>query len=235
VSLSVEKLSVVREKRRVLEEVSFSLPPGEILVVVGANGAGKTTLLEATLGFLRATGRVSWKGAPLESLADRARVFSYMPDAAEPAAEAAVSTLIAHARRLGGTSDGALEERLGLTALRSARSGELSRGEKRRLQLFCALCNSRPVIVLDEPLGTFDPLQLREVLDLLRERAKAGSSLLVSVHQMSDAEKLASRILILHSGRVLAFGTLDELRARSGAATLEAVFLALLGGANAGA
>jgi ABC-2 type transport system ATP-binding protein len=86
------------------------------------------------------------------------------------------------------------------------------------------------VVVLDEPLGTFDPLQLIGVLDLLRERAVAGISLLLSVHQMSDAEKIASRVLILHEGHVLASGTLEELRARAGApgASLEALFLALL-------
>jgi ABC-2 type transport system ATP-binding protein len=75
------------------------------------------------------------------------------------------------------------------------------------------------------------------VLDLLRERAQIGTSLLLSVHQMSDAEKLASRILILHAGRVLALGTLEELRARSDApgAPLETVFLKLLERADAAA
>ena len=105
------------------------------------------------------------------------------------------------------------------------------------MQLFAALCTNRPVIVLDEPLGTFDPLQLLGVLDLLRERAAAGTSLLLSVHQMSDAEKIASRVLILDAGRALACGSLAELRARAGVpdASLEAAFLALLRRAHAAA
>ncbi len=237
-SLSVERLTVTRGARRVVDGVSFDIEPGEIVVVVGANGAGKTSLLESTVGFLPATGTVSWKGTLIATLAARARVFSYMPDDAEPPAEVRVSTLLAHAVRFAGAPPdraAPLEQRLGLGALRRARAGELSRGEKRRLQLFTALCTTRPVIILDEPLGTFDPLQLRAVVELLRERATSGASLLMSVHQMSDAEKLASRILILDSGRLLALGTLDELRARVGApgAPLETLFLRLLERANA--
>jgi ABC-2 type transport system ATP-binding protein len=233
-SLRVDELSIGRGRRRVIERVSFTLAPGEILVVVGANGAGKTTLLDGILGFLPYQGQVAWKDRPLHSLADRARVFSCMPDDAEPPAEVSVATLLAHAERYGSPAAD-LEQRLGLSRLRPARAGELSRGERKRLQLHAALASPRPVIVLDEPLGTFDPLQLLDVLQLLRERAAAGSSLLLSVHQMSDAEKLASRVLILDDGKLLALGTLDELRARAGAASLEEIFLTLLRSAHAAA
>jgi ABC-2 type transport system ATP-binding protein len=96
--------------------------------------------------------------------------------------------------------------------------------------LFAALCNQRPVVVLDEPLGVFDPLQLIEVNDVLVERARAGASVLLSVHQMSEAQKLAHRILLLDAGRVLAFGSFEALRAQAElpGGALEDVFLALL-------
>jgi ABC-2 type transport system ATP-binding protein len=234
VNLAVENVSIHRGRRRVVDDVSFTLAPGEILVVVGANGAGKTSLLDGILGFLPlAGGRVSFDGAPLTTLPRRARVLSCMPDDAEPPAEVEVATLLAHARRFGAAPPAlaeTLETRLGLARLHRARAGELSRGEKRRVQLYTALSTSRPVVILDEPLGTFDPLQLIGVLALLRERAAAGASLLLSVHQMSDAEKIAHRVLILHGGRVLAQGTLDELRARTGEASLETAFLKLLRG-----
>jgi ABC-2 type transport system ATP-binding protein len=240
-SLAVEKLAVSRGRRRVVDDVSFTLASGEVLVIVGANGAGKTTLLEGILGFLPlSAGRVTWNGKPLTTITDRARVFSCMPDDAEPPAEVLVDTLLAHARRFGRVADGVattLEQQLGLGSLRRARAGELSHGEKRRLQLFGALCTTRPVAVLDEPLGTFDPLQLLGVLDVVRMRADAGTAFLLSVHQMSDAEKIASRILILDGGRILALGTLDELRAKAATpgASFEAVFLALLRRAHAAA
>jgi len=96
--------------------------------------------------------------------------------------------------------------------------------------LYGALCAARPVTVLDEPLGVFDPLQLEDVLVVLRARARAGTALLLSVHQMSDAEKIASRVLVLDAGRMVAFGPLAELRARVGRAdaSLEDIFIALL-------
>jgi ABC-2 type transport system ATP-binding protein len=112
----------------------------------------------------------------------------------------------------------------------SSEVGELSRGEKRRVSLFAALCTNRPFALLDEPLGTFDPLQLLDVLDVLRECARMGTALLLSAHQMSDAEKIASRILILDQGRVMALGSMTELRAQVARplASLEEIFLCML-------
>jgi len=232
--LEVDAVTVERGARRVLDSVSLTVRPGEIVAVIGPNGAGKTSLLDAVLGLLRLSGgAVRFAGRALRGLADRACVFSSMPDEAEPPAEVRVATLLAHAERFGrpGAGLGAeLAERLGLDAFRDVRAGSLSRGEKRRVTLFTALCTSRPIVVLDEPLAAFDPLQLLDVLAILRERADDGTGLLMSVQQMADAEKIASRLLLLDAGRAVAFGTLAELRARIGdpGASLEHVFLRLL-------
>jgi ABC-2 type transport system ATP-binding protein len=237
-TLAVEALRVHRGERLVVGDVSFTLERGETLVVVGPNGAGKTSLLEGLLGLVPAEGRVRYGNEVVHTLASRSSVFSYLPDGAEPAWEVSVSTLVAHAARYGGMERAEvtqLAERLGLAALTSARSGELSRGEKQRLQLFGALCSRRPVVVMDEPLATFDPMQLIEVLAVLRERASSGGSLLLTVHQLSDAEKIASRVLILDGGKALACGSMDTLRHEAGlpGASLEEIFLHLLQGARA--
>src|SRR5262249_55848122 len=119
---------------------------------------------------------------------------------------------------------------LGLKPLLGHRAGNLSRGQKRRVLLFTALCTSRPVAVLDEPLAAFDPLQLLDLLPVLRARASAGVALLLSVHQMTDAEKIASRVLVLDAGRVVACGSLSDLRAQAHRAdgSLEDVVIDLL-------
>jgi ABC-2 type transport system ATP-binding protein len=233
-ALVVDHLTVDRAGRRVVNEVSFTLAPGDIVAVVGPNGAGKSSLLEATLGLLPiAAGGVSFDGRPLHDLQARSRVFSYMPDDAEPPPEVRIRTLVAHAERFGrppGRLAGQLIERLGLRPIIGERVGRLSRGQKRRVLLSTALCTSRPVVVLDEPLAAFDPLQLLDVLAVLRDRAAAGATLLLSAHQMSDAEKIASRVLVLDAGTVIAYGSLAALRERTGRAdgSLEDVVLELL-------
>jgi ABC-type multidrug transport system ATPase subunit len=111
------------------------------------------------------------------------------------------------------------------------RTGVLSRGERRRVLLFQALASGKPFLLLDEPTGVFDPLQLLDVAALFREAAARGSGLLITVHQMSDAEAFATRIVLLSRGRLVAVGTLAELREGAGVAataSLQQVFLALL-------
>ncbi|TAK23870.1 MAG: ABC transporter ATP-binding protein [Myxococcaceae bacterium] len=240
--LSVEGLSLRRNGRAVLDGVTLEVAGGEIVALIGPNGAGKTTLLECLTGLERPDrGTVSFRGAALTSLAERSAVFAYMPDDAEPPAELTVREWVAFAARVHRTPPARvrrLSEWLRVAPLLAARAGDLSRGERRRVTLCTTLCAERPVVVLDEPLGAFDPRQLRDVLAVLQGITAAGAALLVSVHQMSDAEKIADRVLLLAGGRVVAFGSLPLLRAQARVeadASLESVFLALLGGAAADA
>jgi ABC-type multidrug transport system ATPase subunit len=222
--LEVRGLGAKRGGRAVLSHVSFDAASREIVAVIGPNGAGKTTLFETLVGQHRAAaGHVRFADREVRSFRDAARVFAYMPDAAEPPAEVRVDSLFRPDHEH-------LWKRLGLGALANARGNALSRGEKRRVLLYSALCSDRPVLVLDEPLGVFDPLQLADVSRLLGDYAAKGAAILVSVHQLADAEAIASRFLLLTEGRSVAFGTLDDLRASAAlpGASLKDVFLSLL-------
>jgi iron complex transport system ATP-binding protein len=232
--LEARDLSVVRSGARILDGVSLTVRQGEIVAVIGPNGAGKSTLLEAIIGASRlAGGQVLVDGRPLRSLSDRGRCFGYLAGEAEPPAEPRVAALIDAAARANGDRGwvSEVEGRLGLPPFRSAGAGTLSRGERRRLLLFEALASGKPFLLLDEPTGVFDPLQLIDVVALFQAAAARGTGLLVTVHQMSDAEALRARLVILNHGRVLAAGHLAELRAAAGLdehASLEQVFLSLL-------
>jgi ABC-type multidrug transport system ATPase subunit len=230
-SLEVRNLSVTRATRRVLDEVSVTVGAGEIVAVVGPNGSGKTTLLETIVGGLPASaGQVLVGGRPLRGLGERARWLGYLAAEAEPPLEARVRTLLDGVRP-DIEWNRTLTERLGLRTLRDATIGSLSRGERRRVLLFEALAARNPFLLLDEPTGVFDPLQLLDVVQLLHQAAGQGTGMLVTVHQMSDAEALTSRILVLARGRVVALGAMAELRALagvSGSASLHETFLALL-------
>ena len=213
---------VRRGPHQVLRGIELALSAGEVVAVIGANGAGKSTLLNAIAGLL-----------PLAAGAVEGGRVYLLPDEAQPCAELTVGEQLdfdvaltaARPERSSATLD-----RLGLRQLLKTRCGALSRGEARRVLLHAALVSDLPWLLLDEPLGTFDPLQLREVIAALREKAAQGAGVLVTCHQLSDAEKLADRLVVLHDGGVLAEGSLEQLRARVGApgASLETVFVALL-------
>jgi ABC-2 type transport system ATP-binding protein len=207
-----------------VENVTLRARRGEIVAIVGPNGAGKTTLLECVAGLRETTaGAVRWDGHTLASVRDRARVLAYMPD------ELVLPSEMPIARALGLEATASPARALEVEALLAARGGELSRGEAKRVQLAAALAAERPLLLLDEPFGAFDPRQLRSLLPIVRD-ASQRRALLVTVHQMRTAELVADRIVLLASGRVVADGTVGELRAREELpdAPFDDVFLALL-------
>lgn len=224
--LAVADLSMRRGARVVLDHVTFGAERGELLAVLGPNGCGKTTLLETLVGVLpRSGGRVRVAGRELSSFRDHASVFAYMPDEAALPEEVRIETLL-------GRPPSDLEEALGVTPLRGARGGELSRGEAKRVWLALALAQDRPIAVLDEPFGAFDPLQLDGILEVVRGCAVRGQTIIVTIHQMSTAERIADRVVMLAKGTVVAAGPLGELATRFGAGSASAddVFRAVLGG-----
>jgi ABC-type multidrug transport system ATPase subunit len=232
-ALAVEGLTVRAGAAALrIDGVSFDVGAGEIVAIIGPNGAGKTTLLEAIAGLTSSEGVVRVRGRPLRTFRDRARAFSYAPDQGRLPTEATVRTLLddalARGRRAGARS--AALEALGVDALFDRSCGALSRGEAQRVTLSLALAADRPIVLLDEPFGAFDPLQLARVLDAVRATAAAGRAVIATLHQLADAEKIAHRVLLLAGGKVVAFDTLASLRAALGEpeASLERVFVALL-------
>ena len=211
-SLTVAHLSARRGAREVLRDVSFSAQPSQILGVIGPNGAGKTTLFECVAGLLPHDGAVT--GAAL----------FYVPDAIRPWPDQTVQwTLDLHSRLECGTSGAAFElQELDLERLAGARAGTLSKGETKRLGLALGLTVPRPVLLLDEPFDGLDLRQTRQVMDVLRRDAANGRTLILSIHQLTDAARVCDRFLLLNAGRAVAEGTLAEI-----GGNLEEAFLAL--------
>jgi ABC-2 type transport system ATP-binding protein len=231
--LHIERLTMTADRRPIVQEVSFRAAPGEITAVIGPNGAGKTSLLDTIVGLhAPQSGSVYVDGKPLASFRDYARVFAYLPDQGEVAAEVTGGTLVRHALACsnGQVLAAELRQLLEIEPLLDKGAAVLSRGERQRLLLFCTLVLGRRVVVLDEPFSAFDPLQLEKVQLALRCVTRAGGAILASIHQLTDAEQIADRVLLLAQGRALAFGTLAELRAEAGEPqmTLREVFLTLL-------
>ena len=216
---------------QVLSHVSFTLFTGEITGLIGPNGAGKSTLLECMTGLLPVdAGIISRQGREL-ALADRRRYLWYQPDDALPFARQRVRAILSFFRRMHGRDEGDVAELvtgLELTQVLAKPLHTLSKGYRRRVLLALALLSRQPLLLLDEPFDGFDLRQSLAVMELLR-RWKKERTMLLSIHQLSEAEKICDRFLLLDQGRMPAIGTLAELAGQAGLgrrATLEEVFLA---------
>jgi ABC-type multidrug transport system ATPase subunit len=215
-----------------LRDVSFTARRAEILGLVGPNGAGKTTLLEILSGLLAAdAGSVLWDGIALAP-GRRKQALFYLPEAITPYPAESVRTLLVLFAGLFRCDQEQLlntAKALRLTPVLNSRVGNLSKGYRRRLLVALSLLAPQPVIAMDEPFDGLDLRQTREVIGIFRETAAKGRTLLLSIHQLVDAERACDRFVLLSGGMVRGHGTLDELRgaARVEKAGLEEVFLAL--------
>ncbi len=217
---------------RALTNISFAVGSGEIMGLIGPNGAGKTTLLECLTGLCSVqAGTVRWDDRPLGP-DERNRVLWYQPDNILPYARQRVATTLSFFRSIHGAGKDDLADlvkRLELTPVLRQPLLNLSKGYRRRVLLAMALLSRQPLLLLDEPFDGFDLRQALSVMALLR-RHVTRRAMILSIHQLSEAEKICDRFLLLDQGRLLGAGTLEALCRQAGLAagsTLEEVFLAL--------
>jgi ABC-type multidrug transport system ATPase subunit len=230
--LQVAGMSKWYGEQRALADVSFDIRHGEILGLIGPNGSGKTTLLESIAGLLPVdAGGVLWQRSSLPQHRRREIVF-YLPDGLRPWDGQHVIRVLEFFASAFGRQAVELNEAtrsVGLEQVLSKRVYALSKGYARRLMLALALLTPHPVLLMDEPFDGFDIRQTQEIMALMRRIAAQGRTFTLAIHQVSDAERVCDRFILLADGRVCGAGSLDALRARIGQATakLEDVFLAL--------
>jgi ABC-2 type transport system ATP-binding protein len=215
-----------------LADVAFDIHGGEVHGIIGPNGAGKTTLLEGLAGLLPVdSGDVRWQGRTLPRAQRRNTIF-YLPDGLRPYQDQYVARVLAFFAGVYCSPRAQVAraiERLALAPVLQKRVHALSKGFGHRLMLALGLIAPQPLLIMDEPFDGFDLRQTRDVVHMLRELAASGRTLVLAIHQLADAERACDRFLLLAEGRVLAHGTLDELRDRTARprGSLEDIFLAL--------
>src|SRR6476619_1431504 len=186
--------------QRALADVSFAVNAGEVLGLIGPNGAGKTTLLEAIAGLLPADdGRILWRGTP-PALQHRREFMFDLPDGLRPWEDEYVARLLEFFAACYGRPARITTEAigaLGLAPVLRQRIGTLSKGYGRRLMLALALIAPQPLLLMDEPFDGFDLRQTREVMGVVREVARNGRTLVLSIHQLIDAERVCDRFVLL--------------------------------------
>ncbi len=203
-----------------LDDVALTVGAGETVGLVGRNGAGKTTVMRAIMGILVPDrGSVSWDGHPVGER-DRLR-FGYMPEERGLYPQMRLADQVGYFARLHGLdADAAARtahrwlEQLGLGARANEKLIALSHGNQQRVQLAVALVHDPQLLVLDEPFAGLDPEAVDTLSETLLAQARGGTAILFSSHQLELVERVCERVVILDAGRVLAAGTLAQLRQR---------------------
>ena len=233
---------------RVLRDLDLSVARGSVYALLGSNGAGKTTLIRILATLVRADGGTATVNG-LDVARQAADVRKAISLTGQFAAVDEILTgrenlvLVARLRHLPGAAAIAVDllERFGLTEAGDRPASTYSGGMRRRLDIAMSLIGNPPVIFLDEPTTGLDPQARLEVWAAVRSLAQGGTTVLLTTQYLDEAEQLADRIAILHTGRIIAEGTLGELKALFPPAevtyvekqpSLEEIFLAITGPEN---
>lgn len=229
-------------EKTAVEDVSFAVDQGEIFGFLGPNGAGKTTTIKMIVGLLRPTaGQVKVAGYDVQSQPMQAKAASgYVPDEPNLYAKLTGRELLRFVGDLYGLGhaqvDRRIEELLRLFDLTQAADDTIdsySHGMQQKIALATALVHDPKVLVLDEPTVGLDPKSARLIKDILRQMANRGAAVFLSTHILEIAERMCDRIGIINHGKLIAVGTMDELRhLGKGESSLEDIFLGLTGGAE---
>jgi len=222
----------------VLHGISFTLPRGEIVGLLGRNGAGKSTTLKLIAGIRSAdSGTVEVCGLPLpERTLDVKQRIGYVPEAGALFESLTGQELLELNGRLHDVPEEILQPRIRamletfqLSDDRHSRLDTYSKGMRQKILIAAGLLHDPELILLDEPLTGLDVHAAILVKDVIAALAQAGKTILYSSHVLDVVEKICDRVLVIHDGRLIANGPVAELQARTGQPTLEAAFRVLTG------
>ncbi len=230
VLLSVREVSKSFGPLRAVDALSFAVRRGTITGLLGRNGAGKTTTLRMINGiFLPDSGTVELFGSP-DAAAVRDRI-GYLPEERGLYRKMRVLEQLLFLAAIKGHGAAKARpraerwlERFDLLDKRNAKLEELSKGNQQKVQLIGALLHDPEVVILDEPMSGLDPVNVVLVRNILKELKGDGRTILLSTHMMAEAEKLVDEIVLIHEGKAVLAGQLDQVRSSFGKNTLHLAF-----------
>ncbi|MFN0224279.1 ABC transporter ATP-binding protein [Paenibacillus sp. KR2-11] len=234
----IEDLRMSYGSHQVLKGISLHVRQGEVIGYIGPNGAGKSTTVKILLGLTEGfTGRVSVLGTEITAgNAEYKRRIGYVPELADLYDSLTAREYLTFTGELYGLdADRAdrkaaqLMELLGVLEVYDARIASFSKGMKQKVLLISSLLHNPDILFLDEPLSGLDANSVMIVKELLAQLALQGKTIFYSSHIMDVVEKISSRIVLLHDGRIAADGSFEELQALGQDRSLEGIFNELTG------
>ena len=232
---------VFRDKKRgeirAVDNVSFVCKPGQIYGLLGANGAGKTTTLRMLATILEPTdGTAVVCGHDVVDDPQKVRTnVGFLSAATALYPRLTAQEMVEYFGRLNGLDDSTLNKRvddifrrLDMDSFRDRRCDKLSTGMKQKTSIARTLIHDPQVMIFDEPTIGLDIMTARTIIGFIRECRERGKTVIFSTHVMSEVEKLCDTIGIIQSGKLLAEGSLEELRARHNEADLEEIFVKIV-------
>jgi ABC-2 type transport system ATP-binding protein len=231
--LEVRNLTKCYSRIPVVNDVSFTIQPGEILGYLGPNGSGKSTTVKILTGLLDPTeGEVFYKGRSIhEDMVAFKRIVGYVPEEAHLYLHLSGREYLQLVGRLRGLERGVLDEKadallklLGLEESRYSLMGSYSKGMRQKVLIAASLLHDPDVLIFDEPFSGLDVIAAQILRNLLRKLADANKIVLYSSHVLEVVEKVCSRVVILRKGTVVAHDSIEKLRELMMSPSLEDVF-----------
>jgi sodium transport system ATP-binding protein len=233
---------VFKDKKRgvvkAVDSISFRCEPGKIYGLLGANGAGKTTTLRMLATILQpSSGTALVAGFDVIREPEKVRAnVGFLSTATALYGRLTSREMVEYFGRLNGMEGerlrkavDALFHALDMESFEDRRCEKLSTGMKQKVSIARTLVHDPPVMIFDEPTVGLDVMTARSIVSFIRQCRERGKTVIFSTHVMSEAEKLCDRIGIIHNGKLLAEGTLEELRRSSGKPDLEDIFVGIVG------
>lgn len=239
--LQIDSLTGGYSKTAVIHDVSFNIEEGEIVGLIGLNGAGKSTTIKHILGLLRAhSGTVKVAGETIDNdVENYRRNLAYIPETPILYEELTLQEHIdMTAMAYGIDKETAMERALPLLKEFRLESKlamfptHFSKGMKQKVMLICAFLVEPKLYIIDEPFLGLDPLGIESLIHLMIQERESKRSILMSTHILATAERYCDKYVIIDDGRIIAAGTLEELRhqVNMSEATLDEVYLKITGG-----
>ncbi len=221
--------------------VSFEAKPGKIFGLLGANGAGKTTTLRILATLLEpTTGEAYVAGHDVRLEPEKVREkIGFLSTSTALYGRLTAREMVEYFGRLYGMPEPLLQQRLKevfavleMNEFANGRCDKLSTGQKQRVSIARSIIHEPPVMIFDEPTTGLDVMTSRTIMRFIERCREQNKTVIFSTHIMSEVERLCDEVAIIHDGRIVAQGTVEELRERTGLVPLESVFLKLVGASD---